>query len=378
LVLENASNEGQFTNDPYVKGSGAKSILCLPLIHQSKLGGILYLENRDMSGVFTRQRLEVLNLLSSQIAGAIENATLYENLQDSLKEQKDLTQAYSRFVPREFLSFLKKESITEVKLGDQVQKEMTVLFSDIRGFTSLSESMTPQENFNFINSYLKRMGPFIDTHHGFIDKYIGDAIMALFPRSADSALAAAIAMLKDLRLYNEHRKSEGYLPIRIGIGLNTGKLMLGTVGDKNRMDGTVISDDVNLASRIEGMTKMYGASLLISETTYSGLNNPKRYLIRIADRVMVKGKKKPITVYEVFDGDEPERIEAKKQTLTDYQRAYKLYCSQKFDEAGTLFEKILGVNPDDGAAKIYIDRCKKLQHRDVPKGWTGVTALKGK
>jgi class 3 adenylate cyclase len=222
------------------------------------------------------------------------------------------------------------------------------------------------------------MEPFINTHHGFIDKYIGDAIMALFPRSADSALAAAIAMLKELRIYNEHRKSQGYVPIRIGIGLNTGRLMLGTVGGKNRMDGTVISDDVNLASRIEGMTKMYGATLLISESTYSRLTNPNRYLIRIADRVAVKGKKKPITVYEIFDGDRPESLEAKKQTLPDYERAYELYCSQKFDEAITLFEKILSDNPDDIATKIYIDRCKKLQHRDVPKGWTEVTVLKEK
>ena len=164
---------------------------------------------------------------------------------------------YTRFVPKEFIKNLGKADIADVKLGDNVEKDMSILFSDIRGFTTLSEQMTPVQNFNFINSYLNVMGPVIRSHRGFIDKYIGDAIMALFDKSADDAVMGAIAMLRQLGKYNEGRKRAGYSPIEIGIGINTGTLRIGTVGESGRMEGTVIGDAVNIASRTEGMTKIY-------------------------------------------------------------------------------------------------------------------------
>ncbi|HEY9834409.1 MAG TPA: adenylate/guanylate cyclase domain-containing protein, partial [Stenomitos sp.] len=184
-----------------------------------------------------------------------------------------LNQAFSRFVPRQFLQFLNKQSIVDVELGDHVQQEMSVLFADIRDFTTLSESMTPEENFTFINAYLSRMEPAILENQGFIDKYIGDGIMALFSKGADHALKAAISMLKRLTKYNQGRAKAGYIPIQVGIGINTGSLMLGTVGGYSRMDSTVISDTVNLASRIEGLTKDYRVSLLISHHTFSQLHD---------------------------------------------------------------------------------------------------------
>jgi PAS domain S-box-containing protein len=144
------------------------------------------------------------------------------------KQLQKLNKAYERFVPNEFLSLLDKKSVLEVKLGDQVAKKMTILFSDIRGFTSLSEKMTPQDNFNFLNAYLSQMQPVIHQHQGVIDKYIGDAIMALFPTCADDAVRGAIAMLKKLAHYNQERQQESLPPVSIGIGLNTGPLMLGT------------------------------------------------------------------------------------------------------------------------------------------------------
>jgi len=160
---------------------------------------------------------------------------------------ENLTHSYGRFVPHEFLDLLDKESILKVELGDQVQKEMTILFSDIRSFTTLSEGMTPKENFQFINNYLSQMGPLVRTHHGFIDKYIGDTVMALFDKSADDAVQASIAMLRLLEDYNNAQLKEGKASIKIGIGINTGMLMLGTVGEEDRMEGTVISDSVNIA-----------------------------------------------------------------------------------------------------------------------------------
>ena len=180
---------------------------------------------------------------------------------------------------------------------------MSILFSDIRDFTSLSEQMNPEENFQFINAYLSRMEPVIIEHQGFIDKYIGDAIMALFDGTANHAIQAGIAMLKTLSEYNITRGRPGRPKLSIGIGINTGSLILGTVGGPNRMDSTVISDAVNLASRIEGVTKEFGVPLLISEHTFNALENKQNYAIRLVGRVQVKGKSKMVSGFEGFDAD---------------------------------------------------------------------------
>jgi class 3 adenylate cyclase len=236
---------------------------------------------------------------------------------------------------------------------------MSVLFSDIRAFTTLSESMTPEENFKFINAYLSRMEPVITENKGFIDKYIGDGIMALFGNQADDAVKAGIDMLHRLAEYNQHRANVGYVPIKIGIGINTGCLMLGTVGGSNRMDGTVISDAVNLASRIEGLTKNYGVSLLISHATFSRLQNPAQYSIRKIDRVKVKGKSEAVIVYEVFDGDVAEVREGKLATAELFGKALELYNLQKFREAQELFQDVLSINARDKVAQIYLKRCQQ-------------------
>ena len=283
---------------------------------------------------------------------------------DRIKLTNELIQlnvAYSRFVPRQFLQLLKKESIIDVQLGDQVQQEMSVLFSDIRGFTALSETMTPEENFKFINAYLSRMEPAIQENNGFIDKYIGDAIMALFSGGADDAVKAGIAMLQRLKEFNTNRGRLGRPRIKIGIGINTGSMMLGTVGGHSRMDGTAISDAVNLASRLEGLTKNYGVGLLISEKTFFALNNPADYAIRLIDRVKVKGKSEQVIVYEVFDADSPEVKEGKLFTLAVFKQAIVLYNSGNLSEAAQLFSHCLHLNPGDKVAKIYLERCQQQE-----------------
>ena len=283
---------------------------------------------------------------------------LNQNLEKSLDAESELTDAYGRFVPHQFLNLLGYESIIDVNLGDQVQQEMSVLFADIRDFTTLSETMTPQENFNFINAYLSRMEPAITSNNGFIDKYIGDAIMALFSDFADDAVKAGIEMLNILTNYNEDRQRVGYIPIKIGIGINSGSLMLGTVGGKSRMDSTVISDAVNLASRIEGLTKDYSVPLLISHQTLERLRNPADYAIRVVDKVQVKGKSQYVVVYEVFDADPPEIRSAKLANLPVYTEAMFLCERKQFREAGKLFEECLRTNPSDQVARIYLKRCR--------------------
>jgi adenylate cyclase len=289
----------------------------------------------------------------------LELSQLNLDLQKALKAEVKLTDAYGRFVPHQFLHLLGYKSIVDVKLGDNVQQEMSVLFADIRNFTSLSERMTPQENFKFINYYLMRMEPCITANHGFIDKYIGDGIMALFSGSADDAVKAGIAMLQTLATYNLTREERNYSPIYMGIGINTGSLMLGTVGGESRMDGTVISDAVNLASRVEGLTKNYGVPLLISHHTFSALTIPSDYYIRLIDKVKVKGKSELVTVYEVFDADLAEVREGKAIAKTTFESAWILYDGKRFREAAPLFEDCVLRNPGDRVAAIYLDRCRQ-------------------
>lgn len=296
---------------------------------------------------------DLLFLLQAQRTTIEEAKALNQRL-------SSLNEALRKYVPLEFLKLLEKESILYIKLGDHVQKTMTVLFSDMRSFTTLSESMSPQDTFNFINSYLKRMEPIVSKYGGFIDKYIGDAIMALFDKEPEDAVQAALDMLQTLIEYNQRRKRTGYIPIQIGIGINTGSSMLGTIGGENRMEGTVISDAVNLASRIESLTKIYGAPLLIGEETFFKLKNPISYHMRMVDQVKVKGKSKPVTLFEVFDSDVAEIKDAKLATLETFEKAISLYFSQQIDEALPLFQTCFERNPQDKAVQLYLERCQTL------------------
>jgi two-component system sensor histidine kinase ChiS len=349
--------------------------LCTPLANQGKLTGLLYLENDLTAGAFTANRLEVLNLLSTQAAISIENARLYTNLEAALGRQVQLTNAYSRFVPREILRFLGKESILEVSLGDQIQKEMTVLFSDIRTFTSMSEQMTPQENFNFINAYLSRVSPVIRQHNGFIDKYVGDAIMALFPGHPQDALEAAIAMQQEVAAYNVNRRQKDRQPIHIGVGLHCGRVMLGTVGEAARMEGTVISDAVNLAFRLEGVTKLYGAAIVVSEQTLDSVGESGRYATRFLGRVRVKGKKEIVSVLELLDGAPAEQAALKQQTKADFECGLRHYLEQNMEEARHCFERVTALNPSDQAAQLYLRRVNRFLEYGLPADWEGVEVV---
>ncbi|MEM7184210.1 MAG: adenylate/guanylate cyclase domain-containing protein [Spirochaetota bacterium] len=265
-----------------------------------------------------------------------------------------LVDSYSRFFPTNFLEQLGIGSIVDVKLGDNINRVMTVLFSDIRAFTNLSEDMSPQETFNFINSYLNRVGPKVTKFNGFIDKYIGDAIMALYPDSPQNAIDSAIEMLGELREYNVYLDNKGEHKIAIGLGIHTGNLTLGIVGESNSMEGTVISDAVNLASRMEGLTKIFGASLIVSRQTLEKIAEKEKYYYRYLGRVKVKGKKEAVEIYDLFHGDEEETIEKKMETKLDFEKALHLYFQKDFVEACELFRRVKKKNPSDLATHRYI------------------------
>ncbi len=294
---------------------------------------------------------------------------------ESIEEQKELITSYARFVPEQLLTFLGKDIITKVGLGDSVQKEMTILFSDIRSFTSISETLSPSENFGFINSYLETMGPVIRKHNGFIDKYIGDAIMALFPQKPSDAIDASIEMLEELYKLNVKRKSKGFAPISIGIGIHTGSQMLGIIGEKERMEGTVISDVVNTASRLEGLTKAYSTALLVSEDVLDGVVDKSKYEFRFLDTVKVKGKNKAVRIFEILNGVSPRIRELKIQTKPDFEAGIDLYYSKKFKDSLKKMKSVLKKDSKDKAAELYIERCNFYSKNGTRPNWDGIEKL---
>lgn len=284
---------------------------------------------------------------------------MVEQLQNNLDSTARLNKALDKFVPRQFLEFLNKKNLVDINLGDQVQQELSILFSDIRNFTAMSEVMTPEENFQFVNDYFSQVSPAICENDGFVDKYMGDALMALFSNKADDAIESALGVLRRLEIYNQERKEKGLTAIEIGIGINTGNLMVGTVGETNRMENTVISDAVNIAARVEGLTKTYRVPLLITQQTLNKLANPSAYAIRMLEQVKVKGKSQPITIYEVFENDPPELKQRKIDNQPLFEQAiaqFELYC---FEKAEVLFQQCLLQNPQDYVLQNYIDRCQE-------------------
>jgi two-component system sensor histidine kinase ChiS len=202
--------------------------------------------------------------------------------------------------------------------------------------------------------------------------------MALFPESPNHALKAAISMLETLTAYNLTRERLGQPSINIGIGLHTGLVMLGTVGEAERMEGTVISDAVNLASRLEGLTKLYGASILITESTLYSLDRPERYQFRFLDKVKVKGKKEPVSVFEILDGEAEERRAMKLKTQTDFEKGLLHYYSQEFAEAALFFNQVWTENRHDKAAHLYLMRINQFLEYGVPVDWDGIEVLSEK
>lgn len=275
------------------------------------------------------------------------------------QEREQLNIAYERFVPEQFLQLLGKDSILDVKMGEAVEREMSVLFADICNFTTFSEQMSPEDSFQFINSYLRYMEPAVMNHGGFIDKYVGDEIMALFDRSADDAVQAAIAMLQELNQYNHSRNKPDRPPIEIGIGINTGSVTLGTVGGQHRSDSTAIGDTVNLASRLERLTRIYQVPLLISHHTFWQLTHTYPYHIRLIDRVLVRGKTQRVSVFEVFDADPPDCRDAKRQTRSQFEQGLMLYKMQNYYDALQFFQQCLHYNPVDRVAKRYKQDCQQ-------------------
>ena len=290
-----------------------------------------------------------------------------------------LTRLFEKFVPKGFLERIAPEGLESLRFGTAESDEATILFSDIRSFTDLSEPLSPQELMDFLNDYLKMMNMSIMVNHGFVDKFIGDAVMAIFDRTEQSsndarnALNAGMGMLQVLGTMNQKRKRQGQIPISIGIGIHTGPVVFGTLGFEERMDSTVLGDAVNLASRLESLTKYYGASLLFSDQTFEALGDEKEnLLIRKIDTVMVKGRKQAVTIYELFNSDSPDVQSAKKMVMQSLEEPLSLYRQKKWMEAEQLFTDLARNQPLDSLPTIYVERCQNLLENSPSDDWAGV------
>lgn len=331
----------------------------------------------DVSALFN------IGLMTTMILALAYRFRLMNDMKEKAQAEKTdqlqaINTASAKFVPSTFLNFLGKKNILDATLGDFVEKQVSVLFSDIRDFTTLSEQMTPEENFRFVNIFNQRMGPIIQKHQGFVNQYLGDGIMAIFPEKTEATLQAAIEMQQSLQIYNKGRIFKNRIPLRMGIGIHAGDLIMGIIGDENRMDAATISDTVNAASRVEGLTKYFGVNILLSEDGFAKMEDNVDFNFRYLGKVLVKGKNQPIGIYECFDGDSPAQLKLKKQTLPIFEKGLQQYFDQSFTDAAVAFKSVLEKNPEDAPAKLFLEKAALLISGEVGENWTGVEKMKKK
>ena len=286
--------------------------------------------------------------------------------------------ALSRFVPREFLRLLGRERVADVRLGDHVSKELTVLFTDIRGFTGMSETFGPAGTFKFLNGCLSRLAPHIRESGGFIDKYIGDAVMAIFPTSALGAVRAALAIQREVDLYNDELGLAYDSPdaLAVGVGIFRGPTMLGTIGEPKRLEATVISDTVNVAARLESLTRSLGVRVLIGESVLEDIADSS-LTVRPLGRVLARGRGEAVPIWELLDADPVALRDAKLESLNSFNAAVEAFERNAFSAAAAAFDSVLERNLNDGPSWVYQQACQRFLTSEVPNDFRGALDLRG-
>ena len=292
------------------------------------------------------------------------------------KRRKGVKSAFENFMDPKVVHEILKEP-EDIKLGGE-EREVTVYFSDIEKFSYISERLQPNELIELLNEYLSEMTDQILDHGGFLDKYIGDAIVAAFgvpleqPDHAVKACLATIDNQKRLRELNVKLKEEGRLQIKARIGLNSGSVLVGNVGSSNRLAYTVIGAEVNLGARLEAANKYYGTDSMISEKTYELAKD--HIEARELDVIQVVGKEEPVKVYELIDR-KGQILEAKREVLKHYEEGLKMYRKRDWQKAIDMFQEALNKDPLDGPSLTYIERCRSYEQNPPPENWDGVYVL---
>jgi adenylate cyclase len=316
--------------------------------------------------------------IESGIALSFVSMTVFNYLTEG-KEKRWLRKAFSQYLSPTVI-----EEITshpdKLKLGG-VKTDVTILFSDIRGFTSISEKLEPEQITNILNEYLTPMSDIVFRFKGTLDKYIGDAIMAFFGAPIpikdhpQKACNAALDMIESLKILKDswHKADmpDFIQHMNIGIGINSGDVVVGNMGSESRFDYTIIGDNVNLSSRLEGTNKFYGTNITLSENTYNRIKD--EFICREIDFIRVVGKSIPIKIYELIkarDGSEGDAIRI--DDITRFQEGLFLYRSRKWEDAMSIFEELRSNNPTDKVYSVFIDRCNMLKKGTVPEAWDGV------
>ena len=282
-------------------------------------------------------------------------------------------EALGRFVPRHFLELLGREAITDVQLGDQVERTLPVMFGDVRNFTSVAEIIGSAQTFAFLNALLSRIGPAVRTEGGFVDKYIGDAFMALFPSSLDAALRAAIRIQRELDAFNAEGLAPLGQPVQLGLGLHVGAMHLGTIGENERFEATVVSDAVNLASRLEALTKVFGVRAIVTENVISGAQDA--YDVRHLGAVKVRGKAHSVGVYDLIAADADDQRALKLETRARFEEGILAFAGSNFEAAHAAFRHVAAVNPEDGAASYYLGLLSSYDVEGIPSAFDGTLAF---
>ncbi len=349
-----------------------------------------YLLHRPLAALTTAtEELNLDNLQLTQITvetkgrnelKILEEAfnAMIQKLSHDMNRIISLTHTFEKFVPKQFLEKVATDGVESIRLGNVSSAHVTILFNDIRSFTTLAEQMPPQNVFNFLNSYLARMNPLIEKNHGYVDKFIGDAIMALFDQragtehqAAQNAVHAAIEMQQELSLYNRHRQKSGYPRVAAGTGIHSGHVIIGTLGSENRMDTTAIGDAVNLASRLEDLTKYYRTPIIVSSATLDMLQDDSTIFSRELDYVAVKGKTQLVSIYEIFNPDEDRVISLKHQILPKYHEGILQFRSRHWQDAIQLFQECLKLYPNDILSRMYLERSLQFQELPPVSDWQG-------
>ena len=324
--------------------------------------------------------------LNSELDVSLQQQKLqYEELKKTKVELAEisavaeLTKIFEKFVPREFLDRIAKTGIENITVGHAESDIITILFSDIRSFTDISESMEPSELMQFLNTFLQFMSEPIHMNHGFVDKFIGDAIMALFDQpgkpdaiEARDAVRSGLEMQASLIRFNKFREKQNYPPTQIGIGIHSGPVVIGTLGSESRMDSTVLGDAVNLASRLEALTKNYRVPMLVSEDSKNLISHLEEFNWRFLDRITVKGKKEPVRIFEVFNEHSDKNYENKLKAAGLFEEALNSYLKRSWEEAIEGFKECEALLPEDASIEMYLTRAQDFQQSPPAEDWDGV------